>query len=200
MVDFSIERRFQKLGYDEIIGVDEAGRGPLAGPVVASAILLKSRRFRNRIDDSKKLTENQREDAFLEIIQKSLFSVSIVEKEIIDAKNILVATRLCMKAAIISLLEKSKSKNVCVLVDGNIKLDIENLPVFDIIGGDGKSKTIASASIIAKVSRDRIMLLYDKIWPIYGFIKHKGYPTYRHRLAIREFGLSPIHRLTFSYA
>ena len=200
MADFTIEKRFKGLGYDAVIGVDEAGRGPLAGPVVAGAVLLKSTRFINRIDDSKKLTLSQRENAFLEIVQKSIFSLCIIDQELIDAKNILIATRLCMQNAITSLLNKLKVKNACILVDGNIKLDTKNVCVHNIIGGDSKSKSIASASIVAKVSRDRIMSLYDKVFPGYGFIKHKGYPTLRHRLALRRFGPCPIHRLTFSYA
>ena len=117
MVDFTIERRLKRKGFDTIIGVDEVGRGPLAGPVVAGAVLLRSKRFKNRIDDSKKLSVNQRDDAFFEIIQKSLFSLSIVEKEIIDTENILVATRLCMKAAIISLLALMIDAVIGVVVD-----------------------------------------------------------------------------------
>ena len=203
MANFAIERRFKRLGFDTIIGVDEAGRGPLAGPVVAGAVYLEATRFRNCIDDSKKLTKNQRENAFSEIIQQSKFALSIVDERLIDTLNILSATRLCMQEAISSLLRKMSNlrynKKICILVDGDVKLSIPDYPVFNIIRGDVKSKTIAAASILAKVSRDQIMSLYDKVWPQYGFLKHKGYPTSLHRLALRRFGPCSIHRLTFSY-
>ena len=182
-----------------IIGVDEAGRGPLAGPVVSGAVYLKTTQFRNRIDDSKRLTRSQREDAFLEIIQKSTFALSVIDERIIDALNILTATRLCMENAIYSLLKKINHRNICIMVDGDVKLGIPGHPVLNIIRGDQRSKTIACASILAKVSRDRIMSLYDKVWPQYGFFRHNGYPTSLHRLALKQFGPCPIHRLSFSY-
>lgn len=200
MADFAIERQFRRLGFDLIIGVDEAGRGPLAGPVVAGAVCLKSSRFKNRIDDSKKLTSRERENAFLEIIQKSIFALDIIDEKLVDTLNIQVATRLCMEEATFSLLRKLENKKTCILVDGNIRLRIEGEPVFNIIKGDALSKTIACASILAKVMRDRIMSLYDKVWPQYGFLRHKGYCTSFHRDALRRFGPSPIHRLSFSYA
>ena len=217
MANFSIERRFKRQGFDIIIGVDEVGRGPLAGPVLVGAVSLKTTSFKNRIDDSKKLKPQQREDAFLEIIQKSIFALSLVDEKMIDTLNILTATRLCMQEAIFSLLKKlrnkprpfyyeenlrskkERGKKICILVDGNIKLGISNYPVFNIIKGDSKSKTIASASILAKVSRDRIMSLYNKLWPEYGFQRHKGYSTSFHRLALKQFGPCPIHRLSFSH-
>jgi ribonuclease HII len=200
MANFAIERRLKEQGFDVIIGVDEAGRGPLAGPVVAGAVYLKTTRFSNRIDDSKRLTRSQREDAFLEIIQKSIFALSIIDERMIDNLNILTATRLCMENAIYSLLRKLSYKKICIMVDGNVKLNIPDYPVFNIIKGDAKSKTIACASILAKVSRDRIMSLYDRLWPEYGFLRHNGYPTNLHRLALKQFGPCPIHRLSFSYA
>jgi ribonuclease HII len=199
MADFAIESRLKRLGFDTIIGIDEAGRGPLAGPLVVGAVYLKATRFRNRIDDSKKLTRSQRENAFLEIIQKSEFALSVVDETRIDTLNILNATRLCMEEAVYSLLKKLEVKRICILVDGGIKLRIFDYPVFNIIKGDSKSKTIASASILAKVSRDQIMSLYHKVWPHYGFTKHKGYSTDFHRLALKRFGPCPIHRLSFSY-
>ncbi len=222
MANFEIEKRFKRRGFDIIIGVDEVGRGPLAGPVVAGAVYLQTTHFRNRIDDSKKLTRKEREDASLEIIQKSIFTVSVVDEKMVDALNILTATRLCMLEAIFSLLRRifsfpyNKSgiflgnkilresamagdKKICILIDGDIKLRISDYPVFNIIKGDAKSKTIASASILAKVIRDQIMSLYDKAWPQYGFLRHKGYSTSSHRLALKQFGPSPIHRLSFSY-
>jgi ribonuclease HII len=193
------ERKLKKKGYSLIIGVDEAGRGPLAGPVVAAAVALKTPRFRNRIDDSKKLTAPARERAFQEIILKSVFGIGIVDEKVIDRVNILVATRMAMQQAIASLIDKltpSKRKRIHVIVDGNIALDID-LPYTKIIRGDSKSKSIASASILAKVTRDSIMDLYDSIYPQYVFIKHKGYPTQQHRAALKRFGPSLIHRKSF---
>lgn len=193
------ERKLKKKNYDLIIGVDEVGRGPLAGPVVAAAVILKESRFKNRIDDSKKLSSRQRESAFPEIINKSIFGIGIINEKIVDRLNILVATRLAMEEAIGQLITKLKQpdkRRIYVLVDGNVKLDI-NYPIKNIIRGDSKSKSIASASILAKVTRDRIMSLYDKIYPQYGFIEHKGYPTKAHKLALKRFGPSVIHRTTF---
>jgi len=199
MANFALETGLKRLNFDTIIGVDEAGRGPLAGPVVAGAVCLQSAHFKNRIDDSKRLTKSQREDAFLEIIQKSMFALSIVDENTVDALNILVATRLCMEDAVLSLIKKIENKKICILVDGNIKFRIRDFPIFNIIKGDARSISIASASILAKVSRDRIMSLYDKVWPQYGFLRHKGYPTTFHRNALKQFGPCPIHRLTFSH-
>jgi len=193
------ERKLKKQGFDLIIGVDEAGRGPLAGPVVAAAAVLKTRRFKNRIDDSKKLTSGQRERAFLEIQEKAVFGLGIISEKIIDRSNILVATRLAMKKAIVGLLEKlgqQKAKNIHVLVDGNTGLET-GFATTHIIKGDSRSISIACASIVAKVTRDRLMSLYDRMFPEYGFLRHKGYPTLAHRQAIRRFGLSGIHRNTF---
>ena len=193
------ERKLKSQGFDIIIGVDEAGRGPLAGPVVAAAVTLKTTRFKNRIDDSKKLTPQQREKAFLEIREKAVFGLGVISDKIIDSVNILVATRLAMKKAISELLGKlgqQETKRIHLLVDGNMALETE-LPATYIVKGDGKSKTIACASIVAKVTRDRLMSLYDREFPQYGFLRHKGYPTLAHRQAIKKFGLSAIHRNTF---
>lgn len=193
------ERKFIKLGFNLIIGVDEVGRGPLAGPVMAAAVSLRTVRFENRIDDSKKLSPSQREHAFGEIINKSVFGIGIINEKVIDRLNIAVATRMAMEKAISGLIDKLKPnhrKRIHILVDGNIKLDID-LPFTNIIKGDSKSKSIACASILAKVIRDRIMSLYDRIYPQYGFLKHKGYPTKEHRTALKRFGPSLIHRTTF---
>lgn len=195
------ERKFKKIGYNLVVGVDEAGRGPLAGPVVAAAVTLKTARFKNRVDDSKKLTSHQRESAFRELIDKSVFGIGIVDEKIIDRLNILVATRIAMEQAVRALIDKlkhnRKEQRIHILVDGNVKLDI-NLPFTNIIKGDSKSKSIASASILAKVTRDRIMSLYDRIYPQYGFSQHKGYATKIHRARLKRFGPSIIHRNSFS--
>lgn len=200
------ERKARKQGFRIIIGVDEAGRGPLAGPVVASAVFLKKNNFRNKIRDSKQLTPLQREKAFLEIFEKAYIGIGIINESVIDAINILQATHQAMSIAVTRLIaqlpysrrtHKNFHRKVCVLVDG--RSFQTNLPYAfkTIIKGDEKSLSIASASIIAKVARDRIIHMYDKVFPQYGFCRHKGYPTKAHRLAIREHGPSLIHRKTF---
>jgi len=194
------QSKASKRGYRLVIGVDEAGRGPLAGPVVAAAVNLKTNRFKNRIDDSKKLTSRARERAFFEIIHKSKFGIGIVNELVIDRINIYQATRLAMEQAIAMLakkLEPHALKRTHVLVDGIMKLNT-SLPYISIIRGDSKYKSIAAASILAKVIRDRIMSLYDRIYPQYGFLKHKGYSTSMHRAALKKFGPSLIHRKSFS--
>lgn len=193
------EKKCKKRGFRLVIGVDEAGRGPLAGPVVAAAVALKTPNFNNYIDDSKKLNSRLREKAYLEIIEKSVFGIGIINEKVIDQLNILVATRIAMENAVIELLDKIKTyrkKNIHILIDGNVKLDTD-LAVTNIIKGDCRCISIACASILAKVTRDRIMSLYHKIYPQYEFQKHKGYPTRRHRLALKKFGPSIIHRMSF---
>ena len=176
-----------------IAGVDEAGRGPLAGPVVAGAVILKRFSFKATIDNSKKLSEKKRESAYREIFKKALVGIGIVDEKVIDKINIYQATRLAMKRAIRALGAVPEY----ILVDGNMRLDIPH-PQKQIIGGDAKSISIAAASIIAKVTRDRIMCEYDLAYPSYGFKYHKGYPTARHKKALLRYGPSPIHR--YSYA
>jgi len=182
--------------------VDEAGRGPLAGPVVAAAVALSCLDFENRIDDSKKLSLKSRQKAFEEITSKSIFGISIISEKIIDRINILQASRLAMCQAVTSLTEKIEGLNglkIHVIVDGIMSLEL-NWPCTDIIKGDGKSKSIAAASILAKVTRDKIMCDYDSIYPEYGFAQHKGYPTESHREIINRIGLSVIHRKSFHCA
>lgn len=198
---FFFERKLKKKGYDLIIGVDEAGRGPLAGPVVAAAVALKTSNFVNRIDDSKKLTPDLRQKALLEINAKSISGICVVNQDVIDRINILEATKLAMRNAVYSLIKEVKnlkSLRVHVIIDGNFCPDLD-LPCTAIIKGDTRSKSIASASILAKVTRDRIMFGYDSIYPEYGFAKHKGYPTEAHRAILRKIGPSKIHRKSFHY-
>ena len=193
------ERKLKNSGVELIIGVDEAGRGPLAGPVAAAAVVLADKRFKCRIDDSKKLTASARQKAFLEITESSCFGVGIINEQIIDRLNILVCTRLAMENAVLSLLSKlrdSGTKKIHILIDGNLKLGLD-YPSTSIIRGDSRSKSIAAASIIAKVTRDRIMTIYDKIFPGYGFAGHKGYPTKAHRSMLKKIGPSLIHRRSF---
>lgn len=196
---FYYERKLKKRGFNLIIGVDEAGRGPLAGPVVAAAVALKRTRFKNRIDDSKKLTALARQRAFFEITNKSIFGIGIVDENIIDRVNILEATKIAMSEAIASLIRKltpfNKSR-IHIIVDGKVILNIA-FPYTNIIKGDSKSKSIASASILAKVTRDCIMDLYDRVYPQYGFVRHKGYPTKEHRTILKRVGPCQIHRKSF---
>ncbi|MCX5698856.1 MAG: ribonuclease HII [Candidatus Omnitrophica bacterium] len=195
----SYERKLKLKGFDYIIGVDEAGRGPLAGPVVAAAVWLKDFRFIHRIDDSKKLTPAQRKAAFFEIKTKSLYAIAAVSHIQIDRINILQATILAMQKAVAKLakqLTPKELKRAFVLIDGNLRFKL-GLPYQSIEGGDGKSLSIAAASILAKVRRDQIMTAYHKIYPQYEFIKHKGYPTRLHRDILKKIGPVAIHRKSF---
>lgn len=194
------EKKFLQEGYRTIIGVDEVGRGPLAGPVVASAVTLNNYNFSCRIDDSKKLSPRQRETAFRQIIGQSVFGIGVINEKIIDRLNIRVASEMAMEQAVRALLERLRQgqrRNCCLLVDGRITLKLGHF-CLGIVRGDGKSLSIASASILAKVVRDRIMSLYDKRFPKYGFLKHKGYPTQMHRRALEKYGPCLIHRMSFS--
>lgn len=202
------ERDAQERGFRLIVGIDEAGRGPLAGPVVASAVALKSFQFQNKIADSKELTHQQRESAFPEIMAKAYVGVGIVSETVIDTHNILKATFFAMTRAVADMISRLPGdvsgrddfeKDVLLLVDGN---RFESpLPYLcrTIVAGDSLSLSIACASIVAKVTRDRILTEYDKVFPQYGFSRHKGYPTAEHRQAIKKHGLSPIHRKTFRH-
>lgn len=191
-----------------VMGVDEVGRGPLAGPVVAAAVCYKERSFIvpselekefALIRDSKKLSEKQREKIF-ELIQEYFHvGIGVINAETIDRVNILQATFLAMKTAVSDLfrhIPEARGKEH-LLVDGN-----QLLPSFSgaqeaIVGGDGKVKSIAAASIIAKVTRDRMIVEYDREYPQYGFAHHKGYGTKEHMDALRKYGPSPIHRMSF---
>jgi ribonuclease HII len=193
------ERKLKSRGYDLIIGVDEAGRGPLAGPVVAAAVILKSFRFTSRVDDSKKLTAAQRKAAFFEIKNKSLYAIAAVGHKQIDRINILQATKLAMQKAILRLLKKlspTQRKRAFVIIDGNMRFDLD-LPYQSIVKGDSKSLSIAAASILAKVNKDALMEKYHKLYPQYGFNKHKGYPTLAHRMILKKIGPAAIHRKSF---
>lgn len=186
------ERECQKNGYKYIAGVDEVGRGPLCGPVVCCAIIMPLDDLIDGIDDSKKVSEKNRELLY-DIILKKAVSVKIcsAEPEVIDQINILEATKKCM-AECIEGLEITPD---IVLVDA-VKLET-SVPVYPIIKGDAKSYTIGAASIVAKVYRDRLMREYDKSYPEYGFAANKGYGTKQHIQAIKEYGPCPIHRKTF---
>lgn len=188
-----IEHSLYEKGYKLICGVDEAGRGPLCGPVVAAAVILKPEDKIEGVNDSKKLTEKKREALYDVIMSKALsVGVGISDVDVIEKVNILNATKLAMKQAIQNL-------NVVpeyVLIDGNQMIDI-NIEAQTVVSGDAKSESIAAASIIAKVTRDRMLIEWDKQYPQYGFAKHKGYGTKAHIEAIKEYGLCPIHRPSF---
>lgn len=177
-----------------VAGVDEAGRGPLAGPVVAAAVILSDANVASRVADSKKLSEQRREILFEEIHRAAeAIGIGIVDAPDIDRLNILQATMLAMEIAIDRLgLEPTR-----VLVDGNRCPDCD-FPTEAVIGGDGKIAEISAASIIAKVTRDRIMVELHKQYPLYGFDEHKGYPTKRHREALIAHGATLVHRHSFA--
>ena len=190
---YKFEHGKRELGFKYICGVDEAGRGPLAGPVFAAAVILPEDYEIEGINDSKKLSEKKRDKLYDEIIEHALaYSVQSCDNKIIDEINILAATMLAMKRAVESL----EIKPDIVYVDGNRLPDLE-VPAEYIIKGDATSASIAAASILAKVSRDRFMYEMDKKYPEYCFEQHKGYPTKLHYEKIREFGSCEIHRLTF---
>ena len=193
MPSYEIERQKNSEGYSLICGCDEAGRGPLCGPVVAAAVILPIGFSIEGLDDSKKLTEKKR-DALFEVIKEKAIAYAIAEASVdeIDDINILNASMLAMRRAIDML----KVKPDCALIDGNCNRGFE-IPAFPIVKGDSKSMSIAAASILAKVSRDRICLALDKEYPQYDIAKHKGYPTRDHMQKVRLHGPSPIHRKTF---
>lgn len=190
----SFEIEYYSKGYNLIAGIDEAGRGPLAGPVVAAAVILPKDCLIEGVNDSKKLSEKKREKLYDEITKNAIsWGVGIIDNEIIDEINILNATRRAMKIAI----EMLKQKPDYILIDAEKRVDTGNIPYLPIIKGDALSISIAAASIIAKVTRDRLMYEYDKVFPIYNFAKHKGYGTRIHTDCIRENGICSIHRKTF---
>lgn len=191
LYDFEHEKHAQ--GYKYICGVDEAGRGPLAGPVFAAAVILPEDYEIYGVNDSKKLSEKKREKLFDEIIEHALaYSIKSCDNFTIDDINILAATMQTMKNAVDSLTIKPD----IVFVDGN-RLPELDIPAEYVIHGDAVSASIAAASILAKVSRDRFMYEMDKKYPEYNFEKHKGYGTKLHYEKLREFGPCEIHRLTF---
>lgn len=187
------ERKALRAGYRNIAGVDEAGRGPLAGPVVAAAVLLRSPCFEERIDDSKKLTRRARQLAYEEILKKAWVGVGAVYEDVIDKINILNATGRAMEAAVKNL----KVQPDFLLVDGRVRLTT-HCKRSHIINGDSLCLSIACASIVAKVTRDLIMQKQHAKFPQYGFDKHKGYGTKMHMTNLEKHGPSPIHRRTFN--
>lgn len=190
---FAYEAMAQKKGYSAVCGIDEAGRGPLAGPVFAAAVILPYGKMINGLNDSKKLSEKKRE-ALFEIIKETAvsYSVGFATETEIDEINILQATFLAMKRACDGLAVRPD----LALVDGN-RMPRLGVAAHTIIKGDALSASIAAASILAKVSRDRLMVEIDQIYPQYQFAKHKGYGTALHTELLKEYGPCPIHRKTF---
>ena len=181
-----------KISY--ICGIDEAGRGPLAGPVVVGAVILPKDSFIEGVNDSKKVSEKKREKIYEQIISEAIsYGVGIVDQKKIDEINILNATKLGVKLAI----EQMKVKPDLILVDALNNMDTKGIAYKSVIKGDAKHYSIAAASIIAKVTRDRIMQQWDEVYPVYGFAKHKGYGTSAHISAIKENGPCPLHRRSF---
>ena len=177
-----------------ICGIDEAGRGPLAGPVVVGAVILPEDSFIEGVNDSKKVSEKKRERVYEQIIAEAIsYGVGIVDQKTIDEINILNATKLGVKLA----LEQMKTKPDLILVDALNNMDTLGIPFKSVIKGDAKHYSIAAASIIAKVTRDRIMQEWDELYPVYGFAKHKGYGTSAHIQAIKENGPCMLHRQSF---
>lgn len=193
MLTYELEAKYTDEGYGLICGCDEAGRGPLAGPVVAAAVILPIGLVIEGLNDSKKLTEKKRE-AIFEIIKSEAVAYSIASASVeeIEEINILNASMLAMKRAIEGLSVKAD----LALIDGNIARGFD-IPAIPIIKGDAISPSIAAASILAKVTRDRMLIEYDKLYPEYAFAKHKGYSTKLHMDKIRELGVLPIHRPSF---
>ncbi|MEX0602366.1 MAG: ribonuclease HII [Bacteroidota bacterium] len=193
-LDFELD--LWKSGIENIAGVDEAGRGPLAGPVVAAAVVFPRGIVIDGVDDSKKLTPGKREELY-PIIRSHALSVGfgIVDHEVIDRINILQASLLAMRKALAAL----EVVPGLALVDGN-SFRHETIPFRTVIDGDARCFSIAAASILAKVTRDRIMVDFDRRFPGYGFARHKGYGTKEHREALRQLGLCEIHRRSFGTA
>ncbi len=187
------ERKLRRQGKKHIAGIDEAGCGPLAGPVVASAVILKSYDFNNRIADSKVLTSGSREKAYEEILRKAYVGIGVVGEKEIDRINILQAAHRAMVLAVRDLAVDPDY----LLIDG---IRYPEIPYqrLALVNGESRSISIACASIVAKVTRDLIMSYYDTVYPKYGFAQHKGYGTKAHLSAIKRYGPSPIHRFSFA--
>ena len=189
-----IEEELYNSGANLICGIDEAGRGPLAGPVVVAAAIMPRDSMIEGVNDSKKVSEKKREKLYDLITDEAIaYGVGIIDQKEIDRINILNATKEGLTMAVKELNPKPD----LITVDALSKIDTEGIPYKSIIKGDAKCYSIACASIIAKVTRDRIMRQWDEVYPQYGFIKHKGYGTAAHISAIKEYGLCPLHRLSF---
>lgn len=185
-------------GYKFICGIDEAGRGPLAGPVSVGAVVMKPESKLEWVNDSKKVTEKRREILYDRIIEDSLaWSVQLIDQQEIDEINILEATKKGLHLALEDIINQLKQKPEIILVDALREIDTFDIPYQSIIKGDATCYAISCASILAKVTRDRVMKEWDEVFPMYGFEKNKGYGTAAHIQAIKEYGPCPLHRKTF---
>lgn len=190
-----IEKDLYEKGFNNICGIDEAGRGPLAGPVVVAGVIMPKESMIEGVNDSKKVSEKKREKLYDLIIDEAIsYSVAVIGHDVIDEINILNATKM----GLTNIVEELDIKPDLILVDALTHIDTKGIPYDSIIKGDAKCYNIAAASIIAKVTRDRIMRQWDEIYPQYGFLTHKGYGTAKHIQAIKEFGLCTIHRRSFT--
>lgn len=190
-----IEKELYEKGFKNICGIDEAGRGPLAGPVVVAGVIMPKDSFIEGVNDSKKVSEKKREKLYDIILNEAIsYSVAIIGHDVIDEINILNAT----KQGVTQVVEGLDIKPDLILVDALTHINTKGIPYDSIIKGDAKCYNISAASIIAKVTRDKIMREWDEIYPQYGFINHKGYGTAKHIQAIKEYGLCPIHRKSFT--
>ena len=190
-----MEKELYQKGFQRIAGIDEAGRGPLAGPVVVAGVIMPKDSMIEGVNDSKKVSEKKREKLYDLIIEEAIsYSVAVIGQDCIDDINILNAT----KQGLTTVVEELDVKPDLILVDALTHIDTKGIPYDSIIKGDAKCYSIAAASILAKVTRDRIMKQWDEIYPQYGFAKHKGYGTVAHITAIKEYGLCPIHRKSFT--
>lgn len=193
MLEYSIESQLTEAGYEVVCGIDEAGRGPLCGPVVAAACILPVGLVIDGLNDSKKLSEKKREQVFEEITKNALaYSIALATVEEINETNILEATLLAMRRAV----EGLPTRPDYLIIDGNISRGFD-IPAHAVVKGDATSPSIAAASILAKVTRDRMCYELDAMYPEYGIAKHKGYGTADHYKALAEHGVPPIYRTKF---
>ncbi len=196
------EEKLWKRGYKVVAGIDEAGRGPLAGPVVAAAVFINKKNFpflkkNNLIKDSKELTPKKRKQSFDFLIKNVEWGIGIVSEKVIDKINILQATKLAMEKALKNLEKRSKMRADFAIIDGIMKINY-GIKQKTIIKADKKVLSCSAASIIAKVTRDELMIKYDKKYPWYNFKQHKGYGTKEHLARLKKYGPCPLHRKSFN--
>ena len=190
-----IEKDLYNKGFKNICGIDEAGRGPLAGPVVVAGVIMPQDSMIEFVNDSKKVTEKRREKLYDIIREEAIsYSIAVVDQNVIDEINILNAT----KQGVTEVIDGLDVKPDLILVDALEHINTRGIPYEPLVKGDARCYNIAAASILAKVTRDRIMRQWDEIYPQYGFLSNKGYGTAKHIVAIKEYGLCPIHRISFT--
>ena len=190
-----IEKDLYNKGFKNICGIDEAGRGPLAGPVVVAGVIMPQDSMIEFVNDSKKVTEKRREKLYDVIREEAIsYSIAVIDQNVIDEINILNAT----KQGVTEVIDGLDVKPDLILVDALEHINTRGIPYEPLVKGDARCYNIAAASILAKVTRDRIMRQWDEIYPQYGFLSNKGYGTAKHIAAIKEYGLCPIHRISFT--